>query len=146
MTEFHLSRSGDEFLHGTMPKLIKSIDRLARALEDQQWLIRALEEQQRPATQSREDQQRPATQSREDQDLRAEQILQAAERDGFRLQLVNWEDQYLRQIHPLLQSADGGEASYAPYDEAYNEHLERLHLLVREELNRKVPHGAEDAR
>jgi len=46
---------------------------------------------------------------------------------------TEWLEVYNEDVLPLRSKADEGEGSYSGYDEAYNEHLEGLHDLVRED-------------
>jgi hypothetical protein len=52
-------------------------------------------------------------------------------------ELLQWEKEFRDDIRPLRDAADDGEGSYNDYDEAYNEHLEALHDIVRGHLYSK---------
>lgn len=46
MTDFHLTRMGQQFYQGTMPGLVKAIDRLAAAIEEHNKTMAAASEKE----------------------------------------------------------------------------------------------------
>ena len=55
--------------------------------------------------------------------------LGLAQSDNVR-RMVEWLDEYHREILPMRDAADSGDGTYDEYDQTYNVALEELHDIV----------------